>query len=643
MTLPEEEKILDLEQDLRIEAEGQISGALRDFLSVFVRGEIPATGQLSLDGSVAGVPARLEGLGRVLIKDAVLWGEPWPMVEGDLRLDPDHLQLEEVRFLRGAEHVNGNGFLRFGDLGVRFRLAAPRLSLEEFRLFAGTGLTGKMQLEVQGEGNINQPTIRGNYHLMALRYGTVLLGAGRGTLTLQDQRVTADLALPNQGYSISGRLKALSPYPYEVQVSMTEAELAPLFAFTGIPPLQGGAGPGSGTLAMGGDLAPQRLTRLAADLQAPSFRIRDHTFQMAEPLRVDLSEKALTISPLAVTGKTGSLHARGHIAFEGAVDVVVQGRIPLAVALYAPGIVGGGTGTGELDLKVSGMWKAPQYTGWLKVERGGFRLLDHPERFQGIAGQANFEDEKIHIPALEGSWAGGKVNVSGTALRRQGKGWRWVFDLLLDEARGERVFVRSEKDRRNVTGETNLWGTLHAGGSRWQELTQSLRGELKLALKDGKIRGYTVVANILRILNLTPDPVGGVPYDSLRASFELRQGALKTQNLTFVSDTIKIGGVGSIDLGRKEVDMLLAVQPLRTVDRVINAMRLSKIPFLGPLLFGKERSVLVVAIKVEGPLDEPEVAPVPEESLGRGLFGIFRRLLELPAALASDRKSTASK
>jgi hypothetical protein len=89
--------------------------------------------------------------------------------------------------------------------------------------------------------------------------------------------------------------------------------------------------------------------------------------------------------------------------------------------------------------------------------------------------------------------------------------------------------------------------------------------------------------------------------------------------------------------------MLLAVQPLRTVDRVINAMRLSKIPFLGPLLFGKERSVLVVAIKVEGPLDEPEVAPVPEESLGRGLFGIFRRLLELPAALASDRKSTASK
>ncbi|MGH7474583.1 MAG: hypothetical protein ACREJW_11635, partial [Candidatus Methylomirabilales bacterium] len=88
---------------------------------------------------------------------------------------------------------------------------------------------------------------------------------------------------------------------------------------------------------------------------------------------------------------------------------------------------------------------------------------------------------------------------------------------------------------------------------------------------------------------------------------------------------------------------LLAVQPLRTVDRVINALKLSRIPVLGRLLFGKERSVLVVAIMVEGPLDEPEVAPVPEESLGRGMFGIFRRLLELPTELAPDRKSSASK
>ena len=643
MTLPEEEKALDLEQDLRIEAEGQVHGALQDFVSLFVRGEIPATGQLAFDGSISGVPHRLEGLGRVLIKDAVLWGEPWQTVETDLKLEPDRLRFEGARLLRGGEQVSGSGLLRFGDLGVSFRLATPRLSLEGFRLFAGAGVTGQMLLEVEGEGNIDHPTIRGDYHLTALRYGTVPLGVGRGRLLLQDQKMTARLALPNQGYSILGRLQAISPYSYEVQASMKEAELALLFALTGSPLLQGGTGTGSGTAAVGGDLAPQRLTKLALDLHAPSLRIRGHTFHTAEPLRIDLREEALTISSVAVTGKTGWLNARGRVAFGGAVDVGVHGKIPLALALYYPGIIGGGTGTGEFDVKASGLWKAPRYTGWIKMAGGGFRLLDHPEPFQGMAGQVNFEDQKIHMPALVGSWAGGKVNVSGIASRGQETGWRWAFDLLLDEARGERVFVRSETDKRSVTGETSLWGTVTAGGSRWEELKQSLEGKLKLALKDGKMRGFTVVANILRILNLTPDPVKGVPYDSLRASFELKQGVLETQNLTFVSDTIKIGGVGTIDLGRKEVDMLLAVQPLRTVDKVINAMKLSRIPVLGRLLFGKERSVLVVAIKVEGPLDKPEVAPVAEESLGRGIFGIFRRLFELPGELAPDRKSSTSK
>jgi hypothetical protein len=643
MTLPEEEKALDLEHDLRIEAEGQLSGALRDFLSLFVRGEIPTTGRLSLEGNVAGVPARLEGLGRVVVKDAVLWGEPWQTAEADLKLEPDRLQFEQVRLLRGAEQVSGSGFLRLGKLGVSFRLAAPRLSLEGFRLFAAAGLTGRMQLEMEGEGRIDNPTIRGDYHVTALRYGTVPLGVGRGRLLLQDQQMTARLALPNQGYTVLGRLQTIAPYPYEVQLNMSEAEMALLFALTGSPLLQGGAGTGSGEVTMGGDLAPHRLTKLAVAIHAPSLRIRGHTFHTAEPLRVDLRDKTLTISSVAVTGKTGWLNARGHIAFGGAANVSVQGKIPLGLALYYPGIIGGGTGTGEFDLKASGLWKAPRYSGWIKIAGGGFRLLDHPEPLQGITGQVTFGDHEIHIPAIAGRWAGGKVNVSGTASRGQDKGWRWTFDLLFDEAKGERVFVRSEKDARRVTGETSLWGTVTAGGSRWGELKQSLGGKLKLALKDGKIQGFTVVANVLRILNLTPDPVKGVPYDSLKASFELKEAVLETRDLTFVSDTIKIGGVGTIDLGHKEVDMLLAVQPLRTADRVINAMRLSKIPLLGPLLFGKERSVLVVAVKVDGPLDEPEVHPVPEESLGRGMFGILRRLFELPATLAPNRKSSASK
>jgi uncharacterized protein YhdP len=209
----------------------------------------------------------------------------------------------------------------------------------------------------------------------------------------------------------------------------------------------------------------------------------------------------------------------------------------------------------------------------------------------------------------------------------------------LEDADAGRVFARAGKGKGTVTGRTYIVGKVTAEGSRWSALEQSRAGKLTLRMQQGRVRGLTVLANILRIVNLTPDPVEGVPYDSLRASFDLKRDVLETRDLRFVSDTMKVGGVGTIDVGRREVDMLLGVQPLRTLDKVINFLQLSKIPVLGRLLFGKERSVLVIAVKVAGSWDQPAVVAVPEESLGRGLFGIFRRLLELPGEVSSPEKS----
>jgi hypothetical protein len=639
ITWPEKEGALDLDQDLRIEAAGQARGSPRDWLSVLLRREIPFTGQLQLSAAIAGAPARLEGRGHLLVKDAVLWGEPWQVVEAEWRLEPERLQVEEFRLTRGNDRVDGSGLLRFADLGTSFRFAANRLSLEGFRLFAGTGLGGVMGVEARGEGPIDNPSIRGDYRLTALRYATLPLGQGQGDFLIEGGEMTTRLAIPERGYSASGRLQVAPPHAYQAQVTMKQADLAPLFALADLSLLQGGTGIGSGGARMEGDLQAPRLSTLTLDLEAASLRIDKHTFQTAQPLRLNLSEETLTISSLAVTGKEGWLNVTGQIAARGEVDLGMQGKIPLALLLRRQSTFTGVTGTGELDLKISGLWKAPRYMGSLKVKAGGFHFAEHPEAVEGVGGLVDFQGHKIQVPTLDGRWAGGKVRVSGTASRTPGKGWQWILDPLLDAAAAERAFSRGPKMEGGVTGSTRLWGQVTAQGSHWEELQGSLRGKLSLDMKGGRVYRFTVLGNILRLLNLTPDPVAGIPYDSLKANFHLKGGVLETEDLQFVSDTVKVGGVGKIDLGRGEVNMLLAVQPLRTVDRLINFLHLNKIPVLGRLLFGKEGSVLVVAFEVKGPLREPEVVAVPEESLGRGIFGIFRRLFELPAGSSTPEGS----
>lgn len=638
LALAEKQAPLDLKHDLRIEAEGQVRGAARDLLSFFVPTEIPLAGQMTLDASVEGVPARLEGRGHVKLKDATLLGEPWQAVDADLVLEPTRLLFKEVRLTRGADQVTGSGVIHLKDRETTFHLAAPGLSLKRFRLLAGTGLGGQMRVEIRGEGRLENPTIHADYELTDLRYSTIPLGSGRGSLLLQDRKMTAELVLPKRGYSASGSLEAFRPYAYNVEVTMKRAELAPLFALTGFSLLKGSRGTGSGTAQVVGNLKARRPSQITLDLEAPSLRLHGQTFHTTQPIHLEMTKDTLTIASLAVTGKGGWLNARGKIAFRGAVDVDVDGKIPLGL-LRAQELIAGGSGAADLKLKVSGSWASPRYQGRVKLQGARLRLKGHPEKIQGITGQMDFKGTKIRIPRLIGRWAGGEVKFSGTASRRRGRGWRWVLDLQLDGADARRVFAWEKKGKARVTGRMALWGKVTAEGKRWEELQQSVRGKFRLALREGKVRRYTVLAHIVRILNLTPDPSGGIPYDRLDAVFDLKGGVAETQDLKFVSNTANISGVGKIDLGRGEVDMLLGVQPLTIVDKAVSFLRLNKIPLLGRLLFGKEESVLVIAVEVKGPLANPEVAAVPEESLGRGVFGILHRVLELPRELLPAEKS----
>jgi hypothetical protein len=643
VALAEKQTALDLNHDLRIEAEGQIKGMPQDVFSLFVEEEIPLTGRMTLNASVQGVPARMEGQGHVRLKDATALGEPWQDIEADLILEPTRLLFEKMRLARGAEQLTGSGLLRFVDAGTNFRLATAGLSLDGFRLVEGTGLQGKIRGRVHGEGHLKNPTIRGKYTLTGLRYNTVPVGAGQGSFLLEDRSMAVQLALPKAGYATQGTLQTVYPYSYNVQVTMKQAELAPLFAFTGFHLLRGATGTGSGTAQVVGDLEARHPSEFSVELEAPSIRIHGKVFHTAQPFRLEMREDTLTISSLAVTGDDGWLNARGQIAYHGEVDVNVKGKIPLPVLLPRPGAISGVRGDGKLDLKISGLWKAPRYTGTLKVKGGRLRLGEHPEIIGGVRGQVQFQGRKIHIPSIKGRWAGGTVKLTGKASRKRGKGWRWVVDLGLDKADAKRAFAWEEKGKGRVTGRTDFYGKLTTQGKRWEELQRSLRGKLRLDLKEGKFEQYTVLANIVRILNLTPDPTTGVPYDHLKAVFRLRRGVAETQDLLFLSDTMKVGGVGKIDLGRGEVDMLLGVQPLRTVDKVIRGLKLHKVPLLGHLLFGKEGSALVVSMKVEGPLKTPQVSMVPLETLGRGVFGIFQRVLELPAGLFPAKSSRRRK
>ncbi len=83
-------------------------------------------------------------------------------------------------------------------------------------------------------------------------------------------------------------------------------------------------------------------------------------------------------------------------------------------------------------------------------------------------------------------------------------------------------------------------------------------------------------------------------------------------------------------------DAHVAVQPLQLTDSFVRGatnLPLIKQIGVGSLLFGKDKSILLVAYHVHGPLADLQLDHVPTSAMDSGALGIFEKTLGLPANL----------
>lgn len=214
------------------------------------------------------------------------------------------------------------------------------------------------------------------------------------------------------------------------------------------------------------------------------------------------------------------------------------------------------------------------------------------------------------------------------------------YDLNLNLERIDAAQLLQALDiSREVTGSLNLQGNITGRGSNLSDIKRSALGNLRLRMEKGKLRKFNALSKVFSILNLSqllkfqlPDMVhGGMPYNEIKGSFAVRDGNVTTQDLFIRSDAINISVIGSADIVREDMDFTIGVQPLQTVDKVVN-----RIPVVGWLLTGKDRAAVTAYFEAKGKWSDPRVKSVSVKSLSKGAWNVFRRVFELPVRLFTD-------
>ena len=245
--------------------------------------------------------------------------------------------------------------------------------------------------------------------------------------------------------------------------------------------------------------------------------------------------------------------------------------------------------------------------------------------FWNLSSDVSVDPSSIRFEPLSFSSHGGQV--SGVAV---------LFSNLTDK-RFELVFRASRlklssllKDlgvkKEVLTG--RFTADFHIDCKRVEPYTRGLNGTIKAVSKDGKMWKFIVLSKIFSIVNIisiTDLFEQGLPYKKISGDFVIRNGVISTDNLLLESKSLRMSAIGKIDIAEKTMDSKLGLHPFVTIDKII-----SKIPLVGWIITGKDKSTITMYYEITGPLKNPHVEPVPVKGLGEKVLGIFQRLLTSP-------------
>jgi len=239
--------------------------------------------------------------------------------------------------------------------------------------------------------------------------------------------------------------------------------------------------------------------------------------------------------------------------------------------------------------------------------------------------------DTVNVTVTKGNLCG--ISTPGT-LNISPKGIGLDFKLLAKNKPLTETITCVSKESVAIEGTLDFEGEIKGEGMGTQ-LIKSLHGPYKFTARDGVFKRDPLLSRILSLLNVTeifrgklPDLASeGFAYNSITAEGNLKDGKVHVQKVLVDGSSMNLAGYGNIDLLEDNLDLKVFAAPFKTVDRIIRIL-----PIVGYLL---DDTLVSIALKVTGKLQDPKVAYLPVEEIGSGLLGIMKRTLDLPVKVVA--------
>ena len=270
-------------------------------------------------------------------------------------------------------------------------------------------------------------------------------------------------------------------------------------------------------------------------------------------------------------------------------------------------------------------------SGKFRFNGASYRNLN----LQKLSGQLKIENGIIRIDRIRGKTNDGTIQgrlLVNLPVQQPASMKTWFTIDSIPLLTLEKTFLDERTlEKRLMTGLISAKGTLQGHGKNPLGVLPTLKGTLKLSIKDARIKRGVVIPKILAIMNLPNMLQGeidlekdGYPFDRQTGTFTIVDGRIVSTDIAMEGPIVKMTAAGQYDLVNDDLDVVTAVSPLGSYFKL-----LKEIPLVHLLLDDEEHGVDLAMFSVKGPFQAPEVEPLAVESVASGVRGFAKLALSI--------------
>ncbi len=385
-----------------------------DVVSVVALFYKPLPLQLSATGEItfAGSSKDFSGSAELILGPGSAYGESFSKGSLAVALTPERISFPRLVLRKGNGVVEGNGWIDFSG-AYSARLTSRGVDLSEVDHLAGIPLSGIFELDINSRGPFSAPTVKAVLTLDELGYRQSSLGGYNAKLTIDAGRLVFESDLFDKKARLAGSMDLRSPYAWNASVNLQAADMAPFIVPGGSEALSRTKFVTDGKIAVHGRGGAVSAVNGSAVFQRVSVAIGDYRLENDGAAAVNIEAGRLLVKALNFNGPGTRMAVTGSSRIMKDFDLTFTGKANLSLLRLLYREVEHSDGNAFVNITVRDAWEKPEIAGVLRLENGELRIKDIPQKFSGLNGAIDFNQERVVIDSLTGEVGGGAMKLSG--------------------------------------------------------------------------------------------------------------------------------------------------------------------------------------------------------------------------------------